>query len=205
VSHYYDEPETIDVDERTADLAESLARSAAACVTLYGPRHGAVWDESTDDLAASMLTQIHEAGARVIHAGAEDVPADGDRVTWRRDDAPEYERRAWVEFRLPDEPAVTIDRDAALVAHEAIDQLLILDDKTAMSARALRRTARQIEDGGDIRPTPRTRPEPTDGESRDGEGGTRPVPSGVDDSDAVEIPDAEGGTAAEVGDAETEQ
>lgn len=205
MSHYFDGPEAIDPDSPAAYLAEDLARSAAACVVLYGPRHGAVWDESTDDLAASMLTQIHEAGAKVIHAGTEDVPADGPRVTWRRDDAPEYERRAWAEFRFPEDPDPTIDRDTALVAHEALDQLLILSDSTAMDDEAIRRASRNIEDAADIRPTPRTRPEPTDGESRDGEGGTRPTPPGVDDPDAVEIPDAEGGESTEVGDAETEQ
>ena len=102
-SHYFDAPEGYEMTDDTRDLAETLARSAAACVHAYGPDHIGVWDERTNRFAAGMLHTIHEHGGKIIYAGSKPLPAeDSSGETWRRHDAPAGERRGWVEIRMPD-------------------------------------------------------------------------------------------------------
>jgi hypothetical protein len=70
---------------------------------VHGARHLAVWDEREHRFAAGMLNTIHEAGGKIIYCGSKPLPArGGDRETWRRDDAPEGERRGWVEVKIPE-------------------------------------------------------------------------------------------------------
>lgn len=105
MSRYFDGPERYGVNENTRDLAHTLASSAAACVHVYGPDHIAVWDEREHRFAAGMLNTIHEHDGKIIYTGSKPLPAEGSSgETWRRHDAPEGERRGWVEVKLP-EPA----------------------------------------------------------------------------------------------------
>ena len=105
MSRYYDAPERCDLTDETKKLATDLAAAAAACVHVHGADHIAVWDEREHRFAAGMLEQIHRHGGKIIYAGSKPLPAEGgDSETWRRHDAPEGERRGWVEVKLP-EPA----------------------------------------------------------------------------------------------------
>ena len=102
-SRYFDAPEGYEMTDGTRELAETLARSAAACVHAYGPDHIAVWDEREHRFAAGMLRTIHKHGGKIICAGSKRLPAEGSSSeTWRRYDAPAGERRGWVEIRMPD-------------------------------------------------------------------------------------------------------
>lgn len=102
MSQYFEMPESVEPTQRAAALAQTLARTCGAAVVLYGPEHGAVWDESDRSVAFSLLDSIDNAGATVIHAGVKELPNDGDRTTWMRYDCEPGERRAWVEFKFRD-------------------------------------------------------------------------------------------------------
>ena len=102
-SRYFDAPERYELADDTRALAETLARSAAACVHAYGTDHIAVWDEHDHRFAAGMLDTIHKHGGKIIYAGSKPLPPEGgSNETWRRHDAPAGERRGWVEIRMPD-------------------------------------------------------------------------------------------------------
>ena len=102
-SPHFDAPERHEMTDDTRDLAETLARSAAACVRAYDADHIAVWDEREHRFAAGMLDTIHKHGGKIIYAGSKRLPAEDSSIeTWRRHDAPAGERRGWVEIRMPD-------------------------------------------------------------------------------------------------------
>lgn len=109
--HYYDEPECpFDVGDQTEKIAIKAGSTCAAAVMLYGPKHGAIWDESDSSVTYDLLWTVHERGGRVIHCGTKPLPdPTGEFVTWAREDSTEGERRAWFEFRVGGvtEPVVT--------------------------------------------------------------------------------------------------
>lgn len=83
--------------------------STATVVNVFddslGAAHIGVYDRSEDDLSASLLAFLQDIGFKVIHAKQRSLPytVDGETV---------YEKHAYGEFRLWDEPtaAVAIDR-----------------------------------------------------------------------------------------------
>ena len=96
MSRYFDGPERYGVNENTRDLAHTLASSAAACVHVYGPDHIAVWDEREHRFAAGMLNTIHQHDGKIIYSGTVVT------VSAPMGDAPEGERRGWVEVKIPE-------------------------------------------------------------------------------------------------------
>lgn len=101
MSEYFDLPDPSVVDEPTRDLAERLARSAAAAVQVYGHDHIGVWGESAQKFPAGMLETIHRHDGKIIYAGVKPLPGDHDNTTWRKHSAEPGVRRGWVEVRLP--------------------------------------------------------------------------------------------------------